>query len=83
MVYSFSKRSGKPPTWFELKHSILRNFGGLDGVDPMAVFERHLAGVEKNMRRSANDPDCSPEGLIWACLFGEGLQDIDWYAKKS
>ena len=45
----------------------------------MAVFEKHLTGVEKNAQKEAHDPDCSPEGLIWACLFGEGLEDIDWY----
>ena len=77
MVYNFSKRSSKPPTWFELKHAILRNFGGLDNVEPLQVFEKHMIGIEKKMDQGPNDPDCSAQGLIKACLFGEGLDGIN------
>lgn len=42
MVYGFSKRSKAQPTWFELKHSILRNFGGLESVDPVEIFSQHI-----------------------------------------
>ena len=50
MVYAFSKRSGKPPTWFELKHSILRNFGGLDTQDPLKVFKKVLINIDKDAK---------------------------------
>ena len=48
MVYGFAKRSGKAPTWYELEHSILRNFGGLDGVEPLAVFKKRFETVFKD-----------------------------------
>ena len=77
MVYNFSKRSGRAPTWFELKHSILRNFGGLDNLKSLEAFENHLQNVDKNAPRRSEDPDCTPAGLINACLFGDGLKDIE------
>lgn len=45
MVYSFVEKSKEKPTWFEMLHSIKRNFGGLDQVDPAACFKKHLAPV--------------------------------------
>ena len=42
MVYSFAEKSDKKPTWHELKHAILRNFGGLDKINPVEVFENTL-----------------------------------------
>ncbi len=48
MVYGFMKRSGEFPTWAELQHAILRNFGGLDEIHPIDVFEKHLKNVDKN-----------------------------------
>ncbi len=42
MVYGFADRSGNDPTWKEMEHSILRNFGGLDNVEPVEVFRRNL-----------------------------------------
>ena len=42
MVNAFAKRSGCKPTWYELKHSILRNFGGLESVQPLAKFEPNV-----------------------------------------
>ena len=48
MVYSFVERSGRPPTWFEMLHSIRRNFGGLDSVNPVVVFQKNLATVLSN-----------------------------------
>ena len=44
MVYGFAHKSGSVPTWREMKHAILRNFGGLDGVEPVEIFEKILAG---------------------------------------
>lgn len=45
MVYSFVEKSQKKPTWFEMLHSIKRNFGGLDSVDPVEIFKINLAPV--------------------------------------
>lgn len=42
MVYAFAAKSGKKPTWFELKHAIMRNFGGLDNVDSVDIFRQCL-----------------------------------------
>ncbi|WAR07205.1 R213A-like protein [Mya arenaria] len=71
MVYSFVEKSNQPPTWYEMLHAIRRNFGGLDEVNPEEIFRRHLARViscSTEIHR-ARDPDCSPDGLIRACLF--------------
>ena len=48
MVYGFSKRSETYPTWNELQHAIMRNFGGLDTVQPLQVFDRKIQGVDKH-----------------------------------
>ena len=45
MVYGFAKKSGSVPTWREMKHAILRNFGGLDGVEPVEDFSRNFSWV--------------------------------------
>ena len=83
MVYNFSKRSKRAPTWFELKHSILRNFGGLDNLKSLEAFENHLQNVDKKAPRRSEDPDCTPAGLINACLFGDGLKDIERWLNVS
>jgi hypothetical protein len=37
------------PTWLQLKHSILRNFGGLENVNPEDIFYSKLSHlVDKN-----------------------------------
>ena len=48
MVYGFASRSNQTPTWYELKHAILRNFGGLDNVKPIDVFMKHLRSIDKS-----------------------------------
>ncbi|XP_077864556.1 E3 ubiquitin-protein ligase rnf213-alpha-like, partial [Saccoglossus kowalevskii] len=70
MVYGFSKASGDPPTWRQLVHAIRRNFGGLDDIDPVKVFNKQLHNVDKRQERGPNDPDCDPAGLIRASLVG-------------
>lgn len=77
MVYNFSKRSNRQPTWQELKHSILRNFGGLDNSKSLETFQKHIQNIDTNAEPLPTDPDCSAAGLINACLFGEGLEDIE------
>jgi hypothetical protein len=42
MLYAFVSRSRRKPTWLQLKHSILRNFGGLESVDPVDIFYSKL-----------------------------------------
>ena len=46
MVAAFSKKSRLEPTWPELVHAIKRNFGGLDCVDPVAIFERNMHNID-------------------------------------
>ena len=77
MVYNFSKRSGRQATWQELKHSILRNFGGLDNSKSLETFQKHLQNVDTAADPGPLDPDCSAAGLINACLFGEGMDGIE------
>ena len=48
MVYGFASRSNDKPTWYELQHAILRNFGGHDNVKPIDVFMRHLRNINQN-----------------------------------
>ena len=43
MLYAFVSRSRSKPTWLQLKHSILRNFGGLENVDPVDIFYNKLS----------------------------------------
>ncbi|XP_063441660.1 E3 ubiquitin-protein ligase rnf213-alpha-like [Mytilus trossulus] len=72
MLYGFVSESKKKPTWFQLKHSILRNFGGLENVQPVDIFYKKLAHlVDKYDKRRENDPDCTPAGMIQACLTGK------------
>ncbi|KAL4233165.1 hypothetical protein ACF0H5_007850 [Mactra antiquata] len=71
MVYSFVEKSKNKPTWHEMLHSIKRNFGGLDQVNPVECFKKHLATkIKIETSPGKLDPDCSPAGLIQACLFG-------------
>ena len=48
MVFGFASRSNSVPTWYELRHAILRNFGGSDDVKPVEVFEKHLRQIDKD-----------------------------------
>jgi len=45
MIASFINHSKTLPTKSELKHAILRNFDGLDGVSPTRVFLGELQNV--------------------------------------
>lgn len=48
MLHGFAKKNGHTPTWHQLEHAILRNFGGLDKLLPMPVFAKHILLVEKD-----------------------------------
>jgi hypothetical protein len=52
MVYGFASRSDHLPTWFELQHAILRNFGGLDDVQPINVFMKYIKNIDKDAQVS-------------------------------
>ncbi|XP_053396017.1 E3 ubiquitin-protein ligase rnf213-alpha-like [Mercenaria mercenaria] len=70
MVFSFVEQSKKAPTWHQMLHAIKRNFEGLDQVDPVESFKKHLSKVlHVDSRPRQDDPDCSAAGLIRACLF--------------
>lgn len=71
MVYAFADQKKRRPTWHQLQHAIRRNFGGMDTIDPVEVFMGELKTINITERRHSDDPDCSPAGLIQACLTGE------------
>ncbi|CAG2186352.1 RNF213 [Mytilus edulis] len=69
MLYGFIWISKEKPTWFQLKHSILRNFGGLEMIDPVSIFLELLSSqVDECEEKRPTDPDCSADGMIQACL---------------
>ena len=45
MLYAFVSGSKKKPSWAQLEHCILRNFGGLEDVKPVEIFYKHLSGL--------------------------------------
>ncbi|KAK3585576.1 hypothetical protein CHS0354_036763 [Potamilus streckersoni] len=69
MIYSFVEQTKKPPTWYQLLHSIKRNFGGLDTINPIETFATRLTMVDRNVEYREGDPDCKTAGLIEACLY--------------
>ncbi|CAC5380698.1 RNF213 [Mytilus coruscus] len=73
MVYAFAARSEHKPTWLQLKHAIMRNFGGLENINSVQIFHQCLMDttVVMNDRRQEGDPDCSSGGMIKACLEGQ------------
>ncbi|XP_063404431.1 E3 ubiquitin-protein ligase rnf213-alpha-like [Mytilus trossulus] len=71
MLYAFVSKSRNKPSWQQLKHSILRNFGGLEKSDPVNIFYSKLSGlVNKHEEPNEDDPDCTSAGMIQACLSG-------------
>ena len=69
--------------WFHFKHAVLRNFGGLEKVDPLKIFEEKLRNVvpdSKNLLQPAGSSaglagneraalfDCDTLSLIQANL---------------
>lgn len=47
MLYGFVSRTRQKPTWLQLKHCILRNFGGLpeEIIQPVDIFAKNLVEV--------------------------------------
>jgi len=79
MVYGFTKRSNAVPTWYELKHAILRNFGGLENVRSLDVFGGHLKFINKDAPKLQSDPNSDPASLITASHSGEHLDNESRY----
>ncbi|XP_071137105.1 E3 ubiquitin-protein ligase rnf213-alpha-like [Mytilus edulis] len=73
MVYAFAARTDHKPTWFQLKHAIMRNFGGLENINSVEIFRQCLKDSTVGMhdRKLEGDPDCSSGGMIKACLDGD------------
>ncbi|VDI48588.1 Hypothetical predicted protein [Mytilus galloprovincialis] len=72
MLYAFVSASRKKPTWPQLEHCILRNFGGLEDVKPVEIFYNSLSHlVDKTEQKREEDPDCTSSGMIQACLTGD------------
>lgn len=42
MVYAFAAKSEHKPTWLQLKHAIMRNFGGLENINSVEIFRQCL-----------------------------------------
>lgn len=42
MLFAFVSRSERKPTWLQLQHCILRNFGGLENIKPVDIFCKKL-----------------------------------------
>ncbi|XP_021342051.1 E3 ubiquitin-protein ligase rnf213-alpha-like, partial [Mizuhopecten yessoensis] len=78
MVYAFADQKKRRPTWHQMQHAIMRNFGGMDDIDPVSVFQQVLT-VNITEKRNNSDPDCSPAGLIQACLTGDTIDSESRY----
>ena len=42
MVYKTAEEHGREPRWPEIEQAIRRNFGGLDAIDPVKIFRKHV-----------------------------------------
>ena len=42
MVYAIAAKSRQKPGWYQLKHAIRRNFGGLTERRPVEIFKRQF-----------------------------------------
>lgn len=51
MLNGFVTASKKAPSWRQLKHCILRNFGGLENVQPVEIFYEKLSAVVSQNRK--------------------------------
>lgn len=44
-IYATTSIKKITPSWQELQHIILRNFGGLEEINPLLIFKKHLSKV--------------------------------------
>lgn len=60
MVYAFAAKTEQKPTWLQLKHAVMRNFGGLENVDSVDIFRQCLKDTTVVMDETV----CSHEEVI-------------------
>ena len=48
MVFRFVEKGKRKPTWNEMIHAVMRNFGGLDvkKIDPVDSFRNNFGAVD-------------------------------------
>ena len=69
MICSMCIESGSLPTWNQLEHAVLRNFSGLEGVNPILYIPSldHIKSICDSTSEHSNI-DSTPGGLIEATL---------------
>ncbi|ESO09860.1 hypothetical protein HELRODRAFT_190307 [Helobdella robusta] len=86
MVCFMAEKQDDTPTWGQLKTAIMRNFGGLDAVQPLDVFKGHLSHVIDTtdgltcFQTESSDSDHSPAHLIRQSL-QEDCKDLNLKCK--
>lgn len=54
MIYGFAARTEHKPTWLQLKHAIMRNFGGVENINPVQIFQECLKNSSVVMDEKVN-----------------------------
>ncbi len=69
MLYWMCERSGMSPTWIQLQHAILRNFGGLEekNLNPMEEFASRIHSKTAPDLTNTSDEVVYSELLILSC----------------
>lgn len=78
MVAHFARERGSLPTPRQFRHAILRNFGGLENIDVITIYENHLGkhvSILEKTDPEPGDPPCDAIGLIDASLTGQYTRD--------
>lgn len=44
-MYALTSQKKTRPSWQDLQHVILRNFGGLEEIDPTQIFQNRIKNV--------------------------------------
>ncbi|XP_065845291.1 E3 ubiquitin-protein ligase rnf213-alpha-like isoform X3 [Oscarella lobularis] len=76
MVVSLCKRIGREPTRGQMVHAVSRNFGGLEGVDCVDIFLRHIGGILEE-DNPTDEIENSPSSLIQENLRGGGIFECE------
>lgn len=71
------RQTDQRPTLNELRHSILRNFGGLKTIDPVHEFEQYINTDDWKKQHCTNDSNISPDTLIRASLTNQNAESGD------
>ena len=54
MLYWMIKKTNQPLTMRQLEHAVRRNFGGLDEVNAVGIFQKNIHIADGNL--SVHDP---------------------------